>query len=312
MRHHASISLLVIGCMMAAMMSGCIGMVPMPESARAGDTISLGAGWKHSFNRNNITVTITDADNNVTTYHPGDAAIRAVINLYPDPASYLSVGTKIGGGISSSYDNGNMYGSVTDSNVTGEDPDWWESMIYLDLPTTMTSGQATITVTSLSESYGPVPVNIIPGTGSPATFDYSLDNGYADSLNSAQIQSMERAPVWVVTFSGGDALPQAIQVQFTHDPDAAAGGTGIPHVINPVGDMKNLSWTESADGQGLTVIVFSNGDGTESDPHQPAYGLKLYKFYVAGEVKNLTVSSVSAFDADGNPIVGVAANVEAQ
>jgi hypothetical protein len=310
MRHYASISLLVVSCLAAVLMSGCTGMVTMPESARAGDTISLGAGWKHSFNRNNITVTITDADNNTTTYQPGDPAIRSVINLYPDPASYLSVGTKIGGGVSSRYSDGYTWGTLANANVTGDDPDWWESMIYLDLPTTMATGQATIMVTSPTETYGPVPVNIIPGTGSRATFQYTTDTGSGGSLTLSQMQSMERAPVRVVTFSGGASLPDAIQVQLTHDPDAAAGGTGVPHVINPVSDMKNLTWTD--DGQNLKVLVYPNGDGTENDPNRATYGLKLYKFYVAGEVQNLAVSSVSAYDADGNPITGVIANITSQ
>ena len=49
------------------------------------------ASRQATFTRENISVTITDADSNVFVYPAGDSRIRAVTNLYPDPLSSLVV-----------------------------------------------------------------------------------------------------------------------------------------------------------------------------------------------------------------------------
>lgn len=217
------------------LMAGCAGMTTGPEAVRAGDTVALYAGWKHHFDPSNLTITFTGSDGSTTTYQPGNSHIRAVIDKYPDPLSYLAVDTHTGLG-GSEYYYGSTYGSLINSQLTGDDPDWWETLIYVDTPTTLPVGTAEVQVTAADgETYGPVPVNIIAGTGSPATFGAQG----LGALNSDQLASLSRMPHYTINFSGGSSVPAALDVVLTHDPDQTAGGPpSKAYAVNPVGETK--------------------------------------------------------------------------
>lgn len=282
--------------------AGCGGVAPLNSAYRAGDTVALAAGWRQSFDRNNLTVTVTGSDGVPIVYQPGDPAIRAIINLYPDPLSYLVVGTRVG--LTNNYNYGSTYGSTINSLYTNNDPDWWQTSLFIDLPGTLPAGTANVMLQSTSgESYGPIPVQIVPGQGSPSTF--SAQN--LGSMSPTQLQSMERAPRYTVKFSGGSTLPAALQIDLTHNPASSVGGVGTPFVVNPRGEMKNISWTD--DGTHLRVMVLTSGDGTTKDPYFSTYSWKYFKFYVAGGITNLLITNVKAYDSAGNPIAGVTATI---
>ena len=294
-----SISILLVAVTLGIV--GCGGTAPLNPAYRAGDTVALAAGWRQSFDRSNLTVTITGSDGMSTVYQPGNSAIRAIINLYPDPLSYLVVGTRTG--LSTNYNSGSTYGYTMNSAFTDYDPDWWETSVFVDLPTTLPVGTAYVDLqSSTGETFGPIPVNIVNGQGSPSTFSAET----LGNMTPTELQSMERAPKYTVNFSGGSTLPFALQVDLTHDPSSSAGGTGIPFVVNPRGEMKNISWTD--DGTHLRVILLTSGDGTSKDPSFSNYKWKYFKFYVSGGITGLVVTSVKAYDAAGNPISGVAAS----
>jgi hypothetical protein len=285
-------------------MGGCAGTLPLASGSRAGDTIVLGAGWKQKFDHNSLTVTITDYNNIVTTYPPGSPSLRAVINLYPDPLSYIVVGTRTG--LSTGYNYGAIYGSTT-NNITHYDPDWWQTSIYLDLPPSMAVGTAQVSFSSANgETYGPIPVVVIAGVGSPSTFDAAG----LGPMQPVQLQSLERAPLSIVRFSGGTTLASSIQIDLTHAPDSSVGGTGKTFVVNPRGEMKNLSWTDN--GTNLRVLLTTSGDGTTKDPKLNNYMWKYFKFYVTGGVTGVTVQTVKAYDINGALMSGVSASVTAQ
>lgn len=280
--------------------AGCAGTAPLNSTYRAGDTIVLGAGWRQNFDRSSLTVTITGSDGVPIVYQPGNPAIRAIIDLYPDPLSYLVVGTRTG--LNTNY--GSTYGSTINSLYTNWDPDWWQTSVFLDLPSTLPPGTANVTLQSTSgETYGPVPVEIVAGQGSPSSF--SAQN--LGSMSPTQLQSMERAPKYTVRFSGGTTLPAALQIDLTHDPASSVGGIGTPFVVNPRGEMKNISWTD--DGTHLRAILLTSGDGTTKDSYLPSYKWKYFKFFVTGGITNLLVTNVRAYDSAGNQISGVTATV---
>ena len=294
----ASISILLV--IAAISVVGCGGNAPLNSAYRAGDTVALAAGWRQSFDRSSLTVTVTGSDGVPIVYQPGDPAIRAIINLYPDPLSYLVVGTRTG--LNTNYNYGSTYGSMINYSFTNYDPDWWQTSVFVDLPSTLPVGTAKITLNSAGgEKYGPISVQIVDGQGSPSTFS-AQGNG---NMSPAQLQSMERAPNYTVNFSGGSTLPGALQVDLTHDPASSVGGVGIPFVVNPRGEMKNISWTD--DGTHLRVILLTSGDGTSKDPSFSDYQWKYFKFYVTGGITGLVVTSVKAYDSAGNPISGVTA-----
>lgn len=286
---YLALLLLVLG-----ILSGCAGMEAFPLTARAGDTVAFGVGWKQKFDRETLTVTITDAASNTFTYLPNDPAVRAVINLYPDPLSYLVVGTRTG----SNDRYGATYGSVINGSFTENDPDWWQTTIYLDLPAGLAEGQADVTfVSSNGETYGPRPVQIIPGQGSRYLFKAEL----LGAMTPVQMQSMERRSSSTVQLSGGSTFPAAIQIDLTHSPDDSAGGTGKAFAVNPRGEVKNLTWTDN--GTSMRVMLLTaKGNTTLND-------WKQFKFYVTGGVTGVQVQSVKAYDSAGNLISGVTATV---
>ncbi|BCO31674.1 hypothetical protein TspCOW1_17770 [Thiohalobacter sp. COW1] len=283
-----------------AFLSGCGGIHSFPHQARAGDTVALAVGWMETFERNEVTVHITASDGTVTTLAPGDPAVRAVVNLYPDPLSYNMVGVRTG---LRDYRGGSDYGSVIEGMHTGNDPDWYETVIFLDLPTNLPTGISEIDMQSAEGENYSISVDIIPGQGEPDTFEAESLGG----LSQMQLRSLERAPHYIVKFDGADQYPAAIHIQLTHDPDETAGGEGIAYVVNPRTERKNLSWTD--DGTNMQVMITPSGDGTWEDSRLSAYGWKRYKFYVTGNITNLQAQNVNAYDSVGNPISGITANI---
>ena len=66
------------------------------------------------------------------------------------------------------------------------------------------------------------------------------------------------------------------------------------------GYKKNLIWTD--DGTTMKVIL------TPTNSTKPMDNFNDFKFYVAGNVQNLVVSSVQAYDANGVDVVDVLAS----
>lgn len=279
--------------------SGCTGTISFPTSARAGDTISLATGWKHNFSPEVITVTFTPPTGAPIEYAPGDPAVRGVINMYPDPVSRMVVMSQVGNGVPE-YDAIGNYGGGINTSITDGDNDWWETSVFLDLPATLPVGTTQITINSTSgESYGPYPVEIVAGTGSPTSFDYFL-NGNTFSMISTQFDALERSSHFVVNFSG-TTIPHSIQITLSHDPALSVGGTGIPYVVNTRGDIKNINWSD--DGNNLLVMLMPAKGQTFTT-------FKDFKFYVSGGISGLTTVDVQAFDIDGNQLTGTTASIQ--
>lgn len=272
-------------------LSGCAGVQSYPNTARAGDTTAVATGWKHGFDRNKITVTITPSSGSPIVLLPGDPAVRAVINLYPDPVSNLVVSDATNQD-TSPYANSYAY---VINYQTNNDKDWWQTVIFIDLPATLPPGTTSIDISSTSgETYSST-VNIIAGTGQPESFDTQM-NG---SLSQAQLESMERADHFISSFDG-TTIPYAIQAEFSHSPDAANGGTGKAYVVNPEGNLKNILWKD--DGVKLRVLLTPTHD-------IPLVSMKDFKFYIAGGITGLQLDNVIAIDMNGNPVTGVSGTV---
>ena len=286
--------------LLATALSGCTGARTFHDYARAGDTIAIGAGWKHHMQRDNIEVTITDANDIETTYEKGHPAVKASINLYPDPISSLVISDRIGEHVTPSSLG---YAQLINSQATDNDRDWWETVIFVDLPDPMALGEATIDIVDLNSPANETAssiVTIVPdetstGTGGTANaFSFSQPPFILDMVDS-HFQSMERVNHYIVRFSG-PTLPHAIQIDLTHDSDEAHGGNGIPYVVNPIGHIKSLTWAQTGtNGTDLRVIMMPARDGEISTMND-------FKFYVAGGVENLAMGSVQAFNSEGRVI----------
>jgi hypothetical protein len=286
--------LIVVFCLF--MLGGCIGARTFHEVARAGDTVVVAAGRIKNFSRENITVTVWPSNwnsgGNPTVYAPNDPSVRAVVNLYPDPVSSLLVSMETNQDLTP---EARQYGGVVKNQIPGGEKDWWTTSVFVDLPANLPVGTTPIEISNPSGEYAYSEVEIVSGVGTPNTF-LSTWGG----LNSNQLASMGRVAHFTVDFNAS-TIPFAIQVNLSHSPDVDHGGSGRVYVINPRGDLKNVTWTDT--GTNMRVIIFPAKAQALSNVHD-------YKFYVAGGVTNLNVLSVKAVDINGNNVSGVTATID--
>lgn len=305
--------LLVVMVPLFLVLGACSGTQTFSTAARAGDTVTLMVGWQKTLQRQNLTVTITDVNNISTTYHPSDSnyPVRGIVNLYPDPASRVVVGTMTKQDLNVGAQNtGSQINSyVTNQSSTGEhDNEWWQTSIVFDLPPSLPAGAATITLvdTSTNTTLKPINVTVLPGTGARNLFNiYNMVGNPTDylSVNPNGLIGFERAPRYTVTFAssttdsnGVTIKPHAIQMVLSHTP-----GVGKTWIVNPRGDIKNVVWHD--DGSNIMVML------------TPTQGITLkqmldYKFYVSGGVTALAQTSLKAYDINGVAMTGITAAIQ--
>lgn len=278
---------------LTVLISSCGGDKTFNDYARAGDTVAIAGGYQPNFNLDNISIDIIQNNGTpsgilVEIIPQGDPAIRASVNLYPDPLSSLIVSRETGIEMTP---YANIYENQVTWNFTAGDKDWYQTTVFVDLPPTLVTGIHRIKVkNSLGESFQSN-VEIIEGTGSPS----SLTAASNTNLSPEMIAGISRLPHYTVNFTG-TTIPYAIELTLTHDPDSTAGGSGKTFAVNPIGYKKNLSWND--DGTTLKAILSPSTNETPDS-------IIDYKFYVTGGINNLTVTSVESFDINGNSVFGV-------
>jgi hypothetical protein len=293
---------------------GCAGTQTFTTAARAGETVALAVGYQKTLKRSNLTVSTKDANGNVTPYGLNAPQIKGVVNLYPDPVSIAVVGNRTGQTI-----NGNAGASTMGQTIsvqTGQDPEWCQTTVLMDLPATAAPGVADIIISNNGTPLRTIHVEVL---SSNTTSSSNLFNVYQSSTGTATIDvltgfteavhSMERADNSRVTFNnttvnpvtGQPLVPYSIQIGFTYN-----SGTGKPWVINPNGDLKSINWSDN--GAGNLQVIITPANGVTLDRVQ-----KL-KFYIAGGITGLAQapSSLKAYDINGNLMAGVTAAVAAQ
>jgi hypothetical protein len=275
------------------LLAGCSGVQTFQSSLRAGDTAAVAAGWKHDFSRDSLLVSITPSVGVPVFYLPGNPAVRGVINLYPDPLSSMVISQATNQDITpfaQTYAMGTNF-------FTSGDKDWWQTVVFIDLPDTLPTGLATINITNKVGASVTSSINIIEGVGQAEGFD-AEQNG---PLTINQFASLERVEHFVVSFSAG-VIPHAIQIDFSHDPDAANGGVGKAYVSNPRGDLKSVMWNDN--GSNLQVLL-------APAQAQSLSSMTEFKFYVSGGITNLLASNITAVDINGVPMNGITAEIVA-
>ena len=280
---------------------GCAGVKTFPNRVAPGETVTVGAGWKQHFSRDNITATITPQGQAPITLP--QSAVRASINLYPDPLSSIVLSQNTGTDIS---DFSLLYGDLVNANFTGEDRDWWQTAVFIDLPTGLPTGiPADITISNSEGESVTTTVQLVdPDPAVGGTPDVFLTQA-AGPLSSTHLASLQRVDHYVVTFASTAVplvIPHALQI------DLAQQGDLVGYVINPKGDIKNLVWNDNAGV--LRVILLPTSAQTG---FQTMNDLKFYVAVVAGTdgVADLSEvpSSLLAFDNNGGSVAGVTATV---
>lgn len=290
MRSHTWLMLLVFVGLAA---TGCTATHSIPQAARAGDTVGFSVGWQKDVSRANLTVSMVDANSVTTTYNPNDANVRAVVNLYPDPVSRLVVGTQTQQALGVAA---NTHGQTINDNITNQDRDWWNTTVYVDLPTTLALGTTQVTLTGPGGNLTATPVNleIVAGTGSPIGL---IDTTWV--TDPAEVQNLygglERADHHTISFTGS-TVPHSIQVEIFRD-----AGIGVPWVVNPRGDLKNIVWAD--DGGAITILLTPMNGQTPTQ-------MSDFKFYIAGGVTGLLVTELTAYDSVSSEIIDLVAVIQ--
>ena len=277
--------------------AGCSGVKTFPNRVAPGETVAVSAGWKHQFSRGNISVTITPEGQSAIVIPPGN--VRASINVYPDPLSSIAISHRTGSDVSAfsaSY-------ALTVNFLTGNDADWWQNVIFVDVPADagIPAGLADITVSNPEGETASATVRIVDADPTYGGTADSFDAQFLGPINDVQFTSMERVDHYVVDFSGA-TLPYAVQLDLSYTDMSG-------HVVNPSGLSKNVSWRD--DTLGGTYRVLLTPVNLQTFPE-----MKDLKFYVAvlsGSAATVDLSlvpgSLRAFDANGDTVTGVSVNV---
>lgn len=294
------LSMLKVGlACLSGVLVGCTGVNTFTTGARPGESVAVAIGYQQKVNRGNLTVTITPQSGAPYIYSPGDTRIKMVFQGYPDPVSKLVVS-----------DRANMtYGTQFPDyiipiwgpnvrNLTKGDNDWSESMVVLDLPSDIGSGQASLQFASggVNLNANPIVIEVLPGPAA-TTHPFTFFQG-AGAETQAPFTGAERAPHFVVRFSGlAGVVPNSIEVVFSR----TLASAGDPWVTHGRGDLKNLTWSDN--GSEIKVML-TPVKGV------PLSSLKDFKFYVTGSVTSLNLISLKAYDVSGNPLSGFAPAIE--
>ena len=275
----------LIICAVTFILSSCTSVNTFNSTARAGDTIAATFEvGSYMATRENTIIRIKDANNVETTYYPEDTQVRAIIKMYPDPISYLVVATETGNNI---RNNETLMGSYADS-AAGGGRDWFQTVAFIDMPSTMAPGIATITLDS-NEYLASTKVNIISGIGQKHTFVEKINP--SGPTPDERLQGLERSPHSTVSISGSNnAAVVAADLTFSHDADIDNGGQGKAHVVAPRGDIASLNWFDT--GTQLRVLVTPTNDLIKGPK-------KNLKFYIAGGLTGLALQNATAYDING-------------
>lgn len=284
------------------LVAGCAGQQAFTTAARPGETVMLAVGWKQKLIRNDLMVTITPQSGPAVTYSPGDPRIRTLIQGYPDPVSKLVVSDRAG--ISypkSGLHNGSDYNTLSPNfgnlvrNSTAQENDWSNTMVFVDLPTPLAAGTASIGLFARGVAVTtPISIEVLPGSaGGPNGFTMSNYSGLG-----AMIRSAERAPHFTVRLQeASGVIPHSVQIDFIR----TLAAEGQPWVTHGRGDIQNILWSDNGT---LLKVMITPVNGMTVDR------LSDFKFYVTGSVTDITVNSVRAYDVAGNLLSGFSATTD--
>ncbi|MDH5387592.1 MAG: hypothetical protein OEY06_03975 [Gammaproteobacteria bacterium] len=280
----------------AVSLISCGALRTFHEYARAGDTIAVPVGTKANFSKDNITVTITPPVGNIIVLNATDPKVRAIINFYPDPISSMIVSREIGTNLTPAA---TTYAD-TMLITAGRDKDYFQTVVFIDLPATLPVGLTQVEISNGLGELHQATLDVIDGIGTANSFNSDFSSGLL--LSADMLDSLARTSHTTVNIDSA-VIPHAIEISFTHDPDASIGGVGKAFVVNPLGYRKTLHWSD--DGTNMTIIMNESKAGLIDHMND-------YKFYITGTVTGLVFGTVKGYDINGALISGVTATTATQ
>ena len=280
----------------AVSLISCGALRTFHEYARAGDTIAVPVGTKANFSKDNITVTITPSVGDIIVLNATDPKVRAIINFYPDPISSMIVSREIGTSLTpfaTTYADTMLF-------TAGSDKDYFQTVVFVDLPATLPIGLTQVEISNGLGEFHQATLDVVDGVGAANSFNSDFNSGLM--LDANMLDSLARTSHTTVNIDSA-VIPHAIEISFTHDPDASIGGTGKAFVVNPLGYRKALHWSD--DGTNMTIIMNESKAGLIDHMND-------YKFYITGTVTGLLFATVNGYDVNGDLLTGVTATTNTQ
>ena len=283
--------IILLACMS---LNGCVGLKTFPQTARAGDTITIGIGlgYFHGgdtdlMSKYTTQVIISDGGSvnyQLTNDDVGNGYVRSVFNLFPDSRSNVS--------------NYNMWTKT--ATIAGRP---FETVVVVDLPPNIPNGIYTVETISTDGVAGWKKrfisnLEISGQGGSPSDFldEWGLNWG---------LQELENCGFGLVRFSPSSTPTPVggVELSINFD-DTLAQASGI-QVVQPqinMGNTRNLYW--SAAGGTVHVYILSPQGVVNTD------FLKFYILIPPGTpYPNFVPSVTKVVDLDGNNIPGVTVQI---
>ena len=290
-----------------AVMAGCAAVQPLPQAARAGDTVTLYVGTGDGLDASDVTVSyVPDSD----PANPVDmtANVRSVFKLYPDRTSRLWL-QEVG---------------VLEPRVNHGA---WMNVLVVDLPASLPVGTGAVRVTTAPGVVFPnnakpvddigIGLEILPGQGSRNPFAYVRYTwSRAEPLG---LKTLEPQPQVLVSIpSNGDyadggrygAIEIKVVAPVTDGQGARAPDSAIRVVaddqLSAINAMTQMMWSRSGDE--FTVRFISPSS------QLPDYGARFSIVPQADAGWSFSqppyITSVRYFDRDGYETTGRAPRAE--
>ncbi len=297
------VSSIVFLLLVLNLLTGCVAVQPFPVAARAGDTITLAVGSPDGMTTSNTTVVyVPDSD----PLNPIDITsnIRAITKIYPDKTSTAWLG---------------KVGVYSDAIPSASGHGGWQSVIVLDLPSSLPVGQgkievstgAGVTYPASSKTVNGVEVNmeILAGPGQSNPFSY-FPYSWSTSPIPGDLSLLEPGTQALIKMpspqgSGGGQYG-AIQIKVNAPTTDGSGGSVSTGSIRVVSDdqptnlisQRQTSWIR--DGDLFTVNIVSPNAKLTYPEARFSIVLKGNGLFTGTPV----IESVIYYDADGYVTTG--------
>lgn len=302
--HHFSI----IVCLVVTFGSGCTALNTFPKSARSGDTIALALGSPLDLTRTNTTVKfVYDSDGSEVDLTPN---IRAIFKLYPDKESNV-------------FDlSGNTNQLVMSS---GHAP--WVVIAAIDLPSDLNTsatqpltGTVQFNTTAIYPGFDvhindtPIPLEILPGVGSPADLPYQVGTLHASQGNLTRLEPDARA-VFHPTFpSTLCPCPDYAAIEIKVNLPTSVGTSLTQDFIRVVDEDltvatrsgRSFTYGLAANGEDLTVMFISPTGKLKY--YESRFAVMLYPTF--NFIGTPTVTSIRYFNLNGQEVTGPSADYQ--
>ena len=305
-----SLLLLLLVSLLAS--TGCTIVHTVPLAARPGDTIIVSVGSPDDLTKANTSLTYTPSGGSPIALP--DSAIRAVFNLYPDKTSSAWL-----------YSDATLI-----ENESGHGP--WTTVLAVDLPggaddtsgIVLPEGPGTLQVNTTATFSGVIPdvngvdiaLEILPGTGTPSTFDYLGIGNTQLPGNLSELEPMKKLqfrPAW----TGYDDTNTygAVEVKIGIDTSGVNADDFYVVVDDKIGatQSRRVHSTWKKTRYELTVyFICPTGEMQYSDVNFSVISKELQRQFESGEqnvATDVTVNSVTWYDVNGAVASGPAITI---